>query len=406
MIEVQDDQIRSKDHEVQVMKETVKTVNEDVGAKERIIRTMHNQMELYRNELDATIKNMNASNDEIRAMNSKIEAKDVDIEVMGDKIKAQAVELMAKEESISRRIKAEEKKKTEQIADLHKFIVEAERRGTPTGASGHWNIPRAQIQNIEKQKIGSGAWGVVYSATFRGERVAIKQAHRAILSDKTIDMLKREVKIMSEIHYPNLMKFIGAVIDDAVERGTDMPIIVFELMDMDLREAYAKIDLPNSLISIFCDVAYALHYLHQRHQPIIHRDLSAPNVLIKILRSGAYQAKVSDFGSANHLQQTLTAAPGAIAYTAPEMFPTQGIMDAQRTQPQTVKVNVYSYGILILEVLAKEIPTTETCYIMLQRLRVSHEWSELIVHCTKHLPSDRPTMAGILNKLYQLPHPH
>ena len=192
--------------------------------------------------------------------------------------------------------------------------------------------------------------------------------------------------------------------DDAVERGTDMPIIVFELMDMDLREAYMNIDLSGSLISIFCDVAYALHYLHQRRQTIIHRDLSAPNVLIKILQSGAYHAKVSDFGSANHLEQALTAAPGAIAYTAPEMFPTQGIMDAQRTKPQTVKVDVYSYGILMLEVLAKEIPTADTCYTMLQR--VSHKWNELIVHCTKPLPSDRPTMADILNRLYQLPHAH
>ena len=38
---------------------------------------------------------------------------------------------------------------------------------------------------------------------------------------------------------------------------------------MDLGEAYMNIDLSGSLISIFCDVAYALHYLHQRRQTII-----------------------------------------------------------------------------------------------------------------------------------------
>ena len=76
-----------------------------------------------------------------------------------------------------------------------------------------WNIPRTAVQSIAKREIGRGAWGVVYSGTFRGERVAIKQAHRDVLHATTIDMLKREVMIMAHIQHPNLVRFIAAVFD-------------------------------------------------------------------------------------------------------------------------------------------------------------------------------------------------
>ena len=266
-----------------------------------------------------------------------------------------------------------------------------------------WNIPRAEMQKISKREIGHGAWGVVYSGTFQGERVAIKIAHRNLLHTTTIDMLKREVMIMANIQHPNLVRFVGAVFDDAVERGRDMPIIVSELMDMNLRDAYTKVNLSPSLVSIFCDVAYALHYLHQHSHPIIHRDVSAPNVLLKSLRSGGYQAKVSDFGSANLVKQATTAGAGAIVYCAPEMFPNEDI--SVPPQLQTTKVDVFSYGILMLEVIVKEMPTPSTRYAMLQQ--VKGKWTlmyELIVQCTKPLPCDRPAMADILNKLNRIPH--
>ncbi len=271
------------------------------------------------------------------------------------------------------------------------------------GNSHSWNVPRALVEGIAKCDIGRGAWGVVYSGTFQGQCVAIKYAHKEILHGTTIDMLKREVMIMAEIQHPNLVRFIAAVFDDAVDRGTDMPIIVSELMEMNLREAYRKVDLSSNLISIFCDVAYALHYLHQHRQPIVHRDISAPNVLLKTLRNGAYQAKVSDFGSANLVKQARTAAAGSIVYCAPEMFPSEDITVPQK--PQTTKVDVFSYGILMLEVIVKEMPAPETRYTMLQQ--VGRQWvmmHDLIVQCTKPSPSDRPAMADILNKLNRLPH--
>ncbi len=163
------------------------------------------------------------------------------------------------------------------------------------------NISHAEVNRIPKEKIGSGVWGEVYSGNFHGEPVAINQAHRQILHQTTINMLKREIAIMAHIQHPNLVRLVAAVLDDAVERAVDTPIIISELLDMNLREAYSREHIP-----IFRDVAYALHYLHQHREPIIHHDVSTPNVLLESLPNGIYRAKVSDFGSANLAKQSVT----------------------------------------------------------------------------------------------------
>ena len=328
----------------------------------------------------------------IRKLSNALQVKEHTIQAREEELRAKQDEIGAKEEEI---------KKMEQIIKLH----DGDQDGKALGFTSKklWDIPRSLIQSISKREIGHGAWGVVYSGSFQGQPVAIKHAHRDLLHVATIDMLKREVMIMANIQHPNLVRFVGAVFDDAVERGLDTPIIVSELMDMNLRTAYKQLNISSSLISIFQDVAYALHYLHQHSQPIIHRDVSAPNVLLKSLRSGGYQAKVSDFGSANLVKQSTTAGAGAIVYCAPEMFPNEDI--TAPPQPQTTKVDVFSYGILLLEVIVREIPYPATRYTMLQQVNHKLKWKlmhDLIVHCTKPCPSDRPAMTDILNILNKI----
>ena len=292
---------------------------------------------------------------------------------------------------------SEIEKKSKQLADLQEELLEI-----------HLSIASSNLSRTElkfEQRIGNGAWGEVWSGTIRGsgDLVAIKIVHRHLLCPTTMDMLKREVKIMASIQHPNLVEFKGAMINDVVEGGIDLPIIVSELMDMNLRDAYNKVNLSPFLVSIFCDVANAIHYLHQHSQPIIHRDVSAPNVLLKSLQSGGYQAKVSDFGSANLVKQSKTPGTGAIAYSAPEMFPQEGI--AAPPPPQTTKVDVFSYGVLMMEVIVKEMPTVENRHTMLERVGSTWEQMyELISLCTKIQPFERPTMAEILNKLEKIPH--
>ena len=266
-----------------------------------------------------------------------------------------------------------------------------------------WKIDRSVLKRIPKTYLGVGAWGVVYSAEFKGEQVAIKHAHRELLNvQSTVQMVKREISILAHIHHPNLVRFIGAVVDHDVESKRDVPIIVLELLDMNLRTAYANESLGQAtMASIFCDVAYALHYLHEQTTPIIHRDVSSPNILLKKLPNHFYRAKVSDFGSANLARQSITAGAGAIIYTAPEMFPQEDVM--AEPPEQTVKVDVYSFGIVMLEVVCREMPVPEKRRALL--LRCESRWKviyDLVRQCTRIPPHDRPTMREILQYICRI----
>ena len=263
-----------------------------------------------------------------------------------------------------------------------------------------WNVQRREV--VLNKKVGQGAWGTIHKGVFRGQKVAVKCAHEDLLHTNTIDQLKREIRIMAHVQHPNLVRLIAAVVDESVERRTESPLLVLELMDTDLRLAYQKrvVDLKReTLVSIFQDVAYALHYLHERHQPIIHRDVSAPNVLLK-KDHGVWRAKLSDFGSANLAKYCKTIATGAVIYSAPETFPPR---DPYNPPKQTTKIDVYSYGYLMAESIAKEMPSPENRVMML--LKISREWApmhDIITACTEYEPERRLTMTQVLEKLHSM----
>ena len=184
-----------------------------------------------------------------------------------------------------------------------------------------WNVPRSDV-HMSPEEIGRGGWGVVLQGTYEGETVAVKQPHRDLLNQRLLERLKRETRLMIQISHPNLVRIIAVVFDEAAERLRRPPLIVTELLDMNLRQCYQMRRLqPHNRVPVLHDVARGLHYMHDRTEPIIHRDVSAPNVLLKALPNSRWRAKVSDFGSANLARFSVTAGEGAIIYTAPEAFP-------------------------------------------------------------------------------------
>ena len=205
---------------------------------------------------------------------------------------------------------------------------------------------------------------------------------------------------MAHIRHPNILLFIGAVFEEVDQFRP--PLIVMELLDVDLRKAYqSNMVGPRNLLPIFRDVACALNYLHCLREPIIHRDISAPNVMLEAMANNQWKAKVSDFGSANVARLAQTAAEGAIIYSAPECLPEEIRGPGAVNFPQTPMIDVYSYGVLLCEVIVRTLPTK----LSHVKAELKRKWSfmhGLADACTHFDPNDRPTIAHVLSELKKI----
>ena len=203
------------------------------------------------------------------------------------------------------------------------FKAQDELREYQRQQSPEWVISRDHIQ-LTSKFLGKGGWGSVVEGKYCGCSVAVKQIHELILSPYNRELFEREMDIASRCRHPCLLQFIGATNDEG------NPLFVTELMETSLRTLLEQRALSEAeLCVVSLDVARALNYLHQKQpSPIIHRDISSANVLL--WRQGEHwRGKVSDYGTANFMQQTMTVAPGAMIYSAPEAL----------TKNQTVKVS-------------------------------------------------------------------
>ena len=279
--------------------------------------------------------------------------------------------------------------------DLHQAQMEVQNQ------TEFWRVSPQEVHVLEENVLGRGAWGYVAEGRFRGKRVAVKCLHQEILDPHTIQRVQREICTMAHVRHPNLLLFIAAVYEPG-----NAPMIVTELLDMNLRRAYERDLLGSSRITIFRDVACALNYLHQHREPIIHRDVSAPNVLLEALAGGHWRAKLSDFGSANVARLCHTLGEGAVIYAAPETFPQHAVSPSAVRLPQTTKLDVYSYGVLLCEVITSQFPDPDRFADMLQQ--VESQWPlmyNIITSCRQYHPDERPTMTRVLNELNRIPRP-
>ena len=266
-----------------------------------------------------------------------------------------------------------------------------------------WKISRERIKL--RKVIGGGGWGAVSEGALK---VAVKQFYPTIISSQNLARLRREMEILARIRHPNLLQFIGVVFedDDSADIHANPPYIITELLDMSLREAYEKDQVSeDNLYPIFQDTARALGYLHRRHEPIVHRDMSSANVLLKGLPNGMWMAKVSDLGSANLAKDAFTKNEGAIIYCAPEAF-----TDKSNTHSETLltsRMDVYSYGIMLCEVINRTLPNQDKLQLLLEQSKDKQPelHSQIIIKCINHDPEERPSMEGVLTALNKLSSP-
>ena len=241
-------------------------------------------------------------------------------------------------------------------------------------------MERREIQLIGPE-LGRGGRATVSVATFRGARVAAKLIHHDIVSPYNIRLFRREMDMASRIRHPNLLQFIGAT-------NVGQMVILTELMPTSLRrELRRECQLsPRLTISIGLDVARALNYLHliQPH-PLIHRDISSANVLLEPLPVlNFWKAKVSDYGM--HSQSPPTTGHH-LSWQPQLCFPDPN--------QQSTKMDIFSFGVLLLEMLTGEFPDCDNQASQL--CKVLHQ--TLLSLCLEQRKEDRPTASEIITEL-------
>ena len=147
------------------------------------------------------------------------------------------------------------------------------------------------------------------------------------------------------------------------------------------------------LVSIACDVAKALNFLHlMKPDPIIHRDVSSANILLDHNCDNSWRAKLSDYGTVDFLQQVETVSPGNPTYATPE---------ATNPAQQSNKMDIFSFGVLLVEMRTAQFPDPAI------RERLIRSISEprlvgLIRQCTAEDKDRRPSAADLITRLIEL----
>ncbi|KAH9782079.1 MDIS1-interacting receptor like kinase 2 [Citrus sinensis] len=193
--------------------------------------------------------------------------------------------------------------------------------------------------------IGNGGHGSVYRAELpSGEVVAVKKFHSPLPCDQISDQKEflTEVEALTVIRHRNIVKFYGFcsharhsfLVYEFLKRGSLAAILSSDAAAQEL--------CWSQRMNVIKGIADALSYLHHDcFPPIVHRDISSKNLLLDL----EYEAHVADFGIAKFLKpdsSNWTEFAGTYGYVAPELAYTMKI---------TEKCDVYSFGVLVLEVI-------------------------------------------------------
>ena len=295
-------QLREKDKQLREKTQQLTNVEGQLQERDGQLRQIRNQLTNVRRHLQERDGQVSEITNQLTSVRGQLQEKNEEFTSLERLLGAKQHEIDELETSLSA---------------AQRVLNERSRRQTP-----NWLIPRDQIQLTDKC-LGKGGWGSVIEGKYCGCAVAVKQIHELILSDHNRRLFEREMSIAARCRHPCMLQFIGATNDEG------SPLFVTELMESSLRALLEQRPLSSPEVSVISlDVARALNYLHlKKPSPIIHRDISSANVLLW-RQADQWRGKVSDYGTANVLQHTMTVGPGAIIYSAPEAH----------TKHQTVKV--------------------------------------------------------------------
>ena len=286
-------------------------------------------------------------------------------------------------------------------------------------------------------RIGAGAYGSVEEVTIYGAICAAKKIHdisqdRSEISEakirKTLTQFVKECQLMSTLLHPNIVQFLGVCFFP----GSRLPALVMERLLASIHDLLdpemdpppppntPKPFFPLSLkCSILHNVASGLAYLHKRTPPIIHRDLSARNIL---LTSGML-AKIADLGVARIVPRmrdtaTLTTTPGAGIYMPPEALEAKSNEECSKYD---VSIDIFSFGVVAIFALSQTFPCNllaptyqdeqrrivgrselerrnQYMQMVYSQLRKDHPLLQMVERCLD-FPEDRPGICEVLSLL-------
>ena len=212
-------------------------------------------------------------------------------------------------------------------------------------------ISRSNIEFLRDQDLGRGAYGRVFKVRYRGSLCAAKEIHSILIEAaytpeerrRLQAAFQRECDHCSKLNHPNIVHFIGTYYPPQKL----FPVMIMELMDESLTTYAEKQNISfKRRMSVLYDVAEGLNYLHSRNPPIIHRDLSPNNILLKHLPLLSV-AKIADLGVAKIVnvddkstKSYQTKAPGTVDFMP---------LEALGNKPKYgTSLDVFSYGGIML----------------------------------------------------------
>ncbi|CAH0473502.1 unnamed protein product [Peronospora belbahrii] len=286
----------------------------------------------------------------------------------------------------------------------HETPMDQTKQAHPTVAPPTPSPPRVTnySQNINFHEItlgrmiGEGAFGKVHEGKWRGKSVAIKLLICQELRSDILNEFQSEVEIMSVLRHPNICRLLGACMDpphralvvELLQRGSLWGVLRMnrKSIDQEMRSRFIY------------DTAKGMSYLHHFERPILHRDLKSPNLLV----DKNFNIKLSDFGLARvkaHVQ-TMTGNCGTVQWMAPEVL---------GNQKYTEKADVFSFGIVIWEIVTGECPYDGMSQIQAAlgvlnrnlRPNIPRDcppfFSRLMKACWNRQPELRPSFPHIVN---------
>ncbi|KAF0902158.1 hypothetical protein E2562_014408 [Oryza meyeriana var. granulata] len=286
----------------------------------------------------------------------------------------------------------------------------------PKDNSDEWEI-NFNVLTFQ-EKVASGTYGDLYHGTYFCEDVAIKVLKSDRLNENMQKEFNDEVFIMRKIRHKNIVRFLGActkpttlcIVTEFMKNGS-----VYDY----LHKRKGSFKLP-SLLKAAVDISKGMNYLHQNK--IIHRDLKTANLLM----DEHELIKVADFGVARVKAESgiMTAETGTYRWMAPEIYATFFVQVIEH-KPYDSKADVFSFGIVLWELLTGKIPyefltpLQAAIGVVQEGLRpviprgTNPKLALLLESCWQQNPASRPDFVQILQKLDEIAehgidpnHPH